>query len=261
MSSRKEQKLQARADRLAREAALRTRERRKRIVRRAGATVAAIAVVGAAVAAVAVGGSGEAHPGQSTARLKLASQASLGSLRSPGPLGPIGPEGVPLPDASELASPASETPATPVDGIECLGSEQLLFHIHAHLTVYVDGRARRIRYGIGIRNPQTQQTPEGTFVASGSCFYWLHTHSSDGIIHIESPVDRTFTLGDFFDVWRQRLTPGRVGPISGPVTTIYNGRLYKGSPRNVPLTAHAQIQLEVGRPLVSPVRIAFPTGL
>jgi hypothetical protein len=127
--------------------------------------------------------------------------------------------------------------------------------------VYVDGQARRIPYGIGIRDPQTQQTPEGPFVASGSCFYWLHTHSADGIIHIESPVNRIFTLGDFFDVWGQRLTPRRVGPISGRVTTIYNGRLYQGGPRDVPLTAHAQIQLEVGRPLVAPARIAFPTGL
>ena len=29
---------------------------------------------------------------------------------------------------------------------------------------------------------------------------WLHTHAADGIVHIESPVDRTYTLGNFFDV-------------------------------------------------------------
>jgi hypothetical protein len=31
----------------------------------------------------------------------------------------------------------------------------------------------------------------------------------------ESPVGRTFTLGDFVDVWRQRLTLGRLGPSAG----------------------------------------------
>jgi hypothetical protein len=35
---------------------------------------------------------------------------------------------------------------------------------------------------------------------------------------------------------------------------IYNGHAYKGSPRDTPLAAHAQIQLEVGRPLVSSVK-------
>jgi hypothetical protein len=263
MSSRKERKLQARASRLAREAELRAQESRKRLMRRGGATVAAAAAVGGAVIAIAVTGSGETSSARSstTKPVALASLASLGALRSPGPLGPLGPESVPVPHAAELASAASATPATSVDGIECLGSEQLLFHIHAHLTVYVDGQARQIPYGIGIRKPQTEETPRGPFVGGGSCFYWLHTHAADGIIHIESPVRRTFTLGDFFDVWGQSLTPDRVGPIRGRVTIIYNGRVYRASPRDVPLTAHAQIQLEVGRPLVSPVRIAFPAGL
>jgi hypothetical protein len=127
--------------------------------------------------------------------------------------------------------------------------------------VYVDGHAKQIRYGIGIRNPQTEQTPDGPFVGGGTCFYWLHTHAADGIIHIESPVRRTYTLGDFFDVWGQDLTRNRVGPVVGPVITIYDGRLYRGSPRDVPLTEHAQIQLEIGHPLVSPVKITFHAGL
>jgi hypothetical protein len=30
-------------------------------------------------------------------------------------------------------------------------------------------------------------------------FTWLHTHAADDIIHTESPVNRTYTLGEFFD--------------------------------------------------------------
>jgi hypothetical protein len=89
----------------------------------------------------------------------------------------------------------------------------------------------------------------------------LHTHAADGIIHIESPVRRTFTLGEVFDIWGQQLGPDRAGPTTGHVTAIYNGKLYHGNPRDIPLTAHAQIQLDIGRPLVAPVTITFANGL
>jgi hypothetical protein len=106
-----------------------------------------------------------------------------------------------------------------------------------------------------------EHTSAGPFVASGTCFYWLHTHAPDGIIHIESPVQRSYTLGEFFDEWGQPLGPDRVGPAKGKVTTIYDGQVYQGNPRNIPLTAHARIQLEVGPPLVAPVSITWPSGL
>ena len=41
------------------------------------------------------------------------------------------------------------------------------------------------------------------------------------------------------------------------MTAIYNGKLYDGNPRDIPLNAHAQIQLDVGKPLVAPVMITF----
>jgi hypothetical protein len=74
-------------------------------------------------------------------------------------------------------------------------------------------------------------------------------------------VHRGYTLGEFFDEWGQQLGPGRIGPVTGRVTAIYNGRVYQGSPRGIPLTAHAQIQLEIGAPLVAPESITWPGGL
>lgn len=175
--------------------------------------------------------------------------------------GALGSEGVPVPDAPTLALAGSPSPGQSVDGISCAPVEQLAFHIHAHLTVFVDGAARRIPYGIGIAEPQTTGTPQGPFVASGSCFTWLHTHAADGIVHIESPIQRSFTLGDFFDVWGQPLSATRVATAGGRVTAFVDGRPYLGDPRTIPLFAHAQIQLEVGRPLVKPESISFPNGL
>jgi hypothetical protein len=213
--------------------------------------VAGLAALGAGI--VAAEGGVSPTPATAVPAARLSSVATLGRLNSPGATGPLGPEGVPIPNAPQLAQPSAATPTSPVDGIRCLGSEQLLFHVHAHLTIYVNGAARRVPGGIGIVNPQVSQTAVGAYAGAGNCFYWLHTHAADGIIHIESPVKRTFTLGDFFDVWGQRLSGRQVGSATGPVTAIYNGRAYEGSPRDIPLAAHAQIQLEVGRPLVSPV--------
>jgi hypothetical protein len=209
-------------------------------------------------------GSGSSKPARATTGASnptVTSLASLGTLLAPPSPGPIGPEGVPIPAVAALASRTSSASGGPVDGIQCLGSEQTLFHIHAHLTLFLGGAARQIPAGIGITQPQIQSTPAGPFVAGGGCFYWLHTHAADGIIHIESPVSRTFTLGNFFDVWGQPLSLTQVGPASGKVTAIDNGKLYTGNPRDIPLAAHAQIQLEVATPLVAPVTIAFPAGL
>jgi hypothetical protein len=167
-----------------------------------------------------------------------------------------GPEGPPLEHGRVLAPAAAPAPGSTVDGIRCDLSEQALFHIHARLTVYVGGRSRSVPYGVGIADPQATPTPAGRFVTAGSCFAWLHTHAADGIIHIESPVRRTFLLGNFFDIWKQPLSSRRVGPARGSVVAFVGGKRWRGNPRDIPLRAHAQIQLDVGRPLVAPAHIA-----
>ena len=156
-----------------------------------------------------------------------------------------------------------------VDGISSNDMEQLVFHIHAHLAIYVNGEQKLIPYGVGIVPPyQLQTIPAGnpsagsSFVGGGSKFYWLHTHDETGVIHIESPKQETFTLGQFFDEWGQQLGPDVVGPAHGHVTVLVNGKVFTGNPRDVPLTKHAEIQLEVGTPLVAPESISWAnTGL
>jgi hypothetical protein len=258
MSSRRAEKERARARRLQREAEVRAARRRsRRLAALAGAVGVVVLLAGVVVAAEGGSGRGDSAPPTGT----LASLASLGRLKAPGAPGPQGPEGVSTPDAPPLAGGEPAGAGSPVDGIMCQGAEQVVFHIHAHLTVFVDGAARRIPYGIGIPGAQVSPTPAGPYVGAGSCFYWLHTHAADGIIHIESPVDRAYTLGDFFDVWGQTLDRSRVGSAAGRVTAFYDGRLFRGDPRDIPLSRHAQIQLDVGRPLVAPVEITFPGDL
>jgi hypothetical protein len=214
---------------------------------------AALLITVAAAAAVLLNG-----PGAGALLVPVVRQ----TLKPAPPPGPLGPEQVPIPLAPVLAATGSPALGKAVDGIRCETNEQVLFHIHAHLTVFVDGKARAIPFGVGIAPPLSgDNTPQGAFVTSGTCFTWLHTHAADGIIHIESPVRRTYTLGEFFDVWGQPLSSLRVGPAHGKVTAFVNGSVYTGEPRGIKLQAHAQVQLDVGTPLIAPESIVFPNGL
>ena len=156
-----------------------------------------------------------------------------------------------------LAPASSTTPGTPVDGVQCAPIEQLVYHIHAHLLVYADGRPRALPAAIGLIGPVAEQTTAGPFYGAQRCYYWLHTHASDGIIHIESPSKRVYTLGNFFDEWRQPLSRTQVASAKGKVTAFLNGKRWTRDPRAIPLLPHALIQLDVGSPAVAPQTISF----
>jgi hypothetical protein len=149
--------------------------------------------------------------------------------------------------SSELASADSTVKGKTVNGISCLTEEQLAVHTHAHLAVFVDAEERGIPADIGI-------------VPDVGCLYWLHTHTPDGVIHVESPEERTFTLGDFFDIWQQPLGDNRVGPAQGRVIAYVDGERFDGDPREIPLEEHTLVQLDVGKD-VKPKQFTFPTGL
>jgi hypothetical protein len=169
----------------------------------------------------------------------------------------MGPEGIPVEEGPSLAPASSTAPGTPVDGVRCLPGEQLAYHIHAHLQIYVDGHPRQLPGGIGLIQPAVQNSGYGPVYGATRCYYFLHTHTADGIIHVESPTRRIYTLGDFFDEWRQALSSNSVAGAHGPVSAFVNGKLWKKSPRDIPLVPHEEIQLEVGNPVVPFQRVSF----
>jgi len=146
----------------------------------------------------------------------------------------------------------------PVDGIEGSPREMLKVHVHAHLALFHKGEQIAIPYGIGIVRPF--QVNNG-FVGMGQGIYWLHTHDATGIIHVESPDDRRYTLGNFFDIWGQPLTLHEVAGLKGVVRAFVDGKRYSGDPRAIVLGPHTQITLEVGSPFVTPPVYGFPAGL
>ncbi|MGZ4231089.1 MAG: hypothetical protein ACXVVQ_06665 [Solirubrobacteraceae bacterium] len=160
----------------------------------------------------------------------------------------LGVEGIPIQSGQEVA-PASSTQTGTVNGIQCGSKEQLAYHIHAHLTVFDNGQARSIPGGIGIPGSKVVQTTEGPVASGGVCIYWLHTHAPDGVIHIESPTQRIYTLGDFFDEWHQPLSATQVGQVKGKISALVDGKPWTKSLRAIPLDPHAVIQLNVGSPV------------
>jgi hypothetical protein len=189
------------------------------------------------------------------------------------PAGKPGPETIPVPSGPKLASLINAASGQTVDGVQCNAGEKTVSHVHTHLTIFVNGQARVIPYGIGIPGFQAEQVNPsppagaGPFVVTGTCFYWLHVHAYDGIIHIESPSKtQGFTLGQAFDIWGVPLSSTQVGSATGKVTVFFTSpgkspQLYTGDPRNLPLGDHYQIQLVVGSPIVAPVQVTNWGGL
>jgi hypothetical protein len=168
-----------------------------------------------------------------------------------------GPETIPLERGPQLAPASTTSRGNTVDGIQCAPVEQLAYHIHAHLQVYVNGQPRAIPGGIGVLSPVVQETVYGPFYEAQQCYYWLHTHASDGIIHIESPTPRIYTLGDFFHEWRQPLSSHQVAGATGSVTAFTDGKRWTAGPTSIPLRPQAVIQLDVGSPVVPFQPVSF----
>jgi hypothetical protein len=142
-------------------------------------------------------------------------------------------------------------------GLHALPAEGVALHIHAHLDLAVNGRLYPVPALIGINVDQR-------FLAE------LHTHDQSGIIHVESPNVRKFTLGQFFAVWGLRFTSRCLGGYcaSGKkqLWVWVNAKRVRTDPRKITLRAHQEIVVAYGTlPSVRalgpvPARYPFPRG-
>ncbi len=135
----------------------------------------------------------------------------------------------------------------PIDGIRCDRTEGAVEHVHVDLQLYDRGRGVTVPANVGI--------PTGS-----GCLYWVHTHATDGIIHIESPVKRSFDLGNFFDIWGPDLSWTRAASVSAPhggrLSIWVNGTPWHGKdPRTIPLRDRETIVIERGPPFARPASV------
>jgi hypothetical protein len=139
----------------------------------------------------------------------------------------------------------------PIGGISCDAQEGQRIHIHQHLVIFDHGTEVAIPRNVG----QPSARP---------CIYWLHTHTPDGIIHIEAPLDRTFTLGDFFKVWGQPLSRTQAATATaakGAKLQVWvDGKRFMGDPNLIRLKAHTDIVIEAGPPFPKPPKFTAWNG-
>src|SRR5579872_2047318 len=142
-----------------------------------------------------------------------------------------------------------------VNGIPCQKVVNEIFHHHVHLSLFVNGVQYAIPRGTGMKNPGT-----GHFVHKADCTYWLHTHDETGILHMEAPVLRSYTLHDYFYIWGEPLNQSNVAGYTGPITVFINGVQESVDPRTIVFAPYMEITLEVGSPVVPPPVYIFPPG-
>ncbi|MEA2192192.1 MAG: hypothetical protein QOI73_2313 [Solirubrobacteraceae bacterium] len=133
-------------------------------------------------------------------------------------------------------------------GLPALQAEGQVIHIHQHLDVFVGGKAVEIPANIGIG-------PGSTFISP------LHTHTDPAsIIHVESPTESRFSLGQFFAVWGVRLSADCIGgDCAGAggkqLRTWVDGKPVAGDPTRIVLQEHEEIVLAYGTAAQMPKQV------
>jgi hypothetical protein len=138
-------------------------------------------------------------------------------------------------------------------GLPALTAEGQVVHIHQHLDVFVDGKPVPVASDIGIAADRAFISP-------------LHTHAPpageppDGIMHVESPTQASFSLGQFFAVWGVRLSVdcigGRCADADGrELHTWVDGKPIAGDPTRIVLAEHQEIVLAYGTPAQMPKKV------
>ena len=129
-------------------------------------------------------------------------------------------------------------------------------HFHLHVDVFVHGEEAVVPAEVGIN-------AGAGFLAS------IHTHDESGMVHIESPAGRIYSLGQLFDVWGVRFGAGclggQCGGDDGEVRVFVGGEeVTAGDPRLIELALHQEIVVTFGTedelPDPIPATYSFPLG-
>jgi hypothetical protein len=138
-------------------------------------------------------------------------------------------------------------------GLPALTEEGQVVHIHQHLDLFVDGKPVPVASDIGIAADRSFISP-------------LHTHAPqtgqppDGIMHVESPTEASFSLGQFFAVWGVRLNANCIGGRCADTErhelhTWVDGKPVVGDPTRIVLAEHQEIVLAYGTPEQMPKKV------
>ena len=114
--------------------------------------------------------------------------------------------------------------------------DKMVLHIHPKLSVKVDGKTIPVPEQIGINKSLYKDRSLDKYGMQGMAP--LHTHDNSGVIHLESTVNRDYTLGEFLKIWGIDLN-------GKSVKVSVNGQPVSDW-RNHILSDGEQINLEIG---------------
>jgi hypothetical protein len=120
-------------------------------------------------------------------------------------------------------------------GLSQLEVEQLAFHIHQHLDIFVNGKRVAVPASIGINQGAGWLTEQ-------------HTHDGSGILHVESAEKRDYVLGGIFGEWGVWLDSKCIGAYCNGLKWYVNGKQQTGDPWGLVLKDHQEIAIVVGSP-------------
>jgi hypothetical protein len=164
-------------------------------------------------------------------------------------------------DPTPYPAPSNPMALAAKAGLVPEDAEQLQYHVHSHLDVFVDGTHITVPAGLGIdiTNPGVHTFVEGGVKSYGgiavpcdkACISPLHTHDISGVLHTESATHKDNTLGQLFIEWNVRLTSTCFGndcAPTKPVAFYVDGAKFTGDPTTIALSNLKEIAIVVGTP-------------
>jgi hypothetical protein len=130
----------------------------------------------------------------------------------------------------------------PIGTHQCLASQPVTYHVHTHLSIFLNGQQLAIPEHVGF---VTGSSP------ANDCHYPLHTHDASGLVHVHGTAPALFTLGQFFQTWGQSLTGTDLAGLTGMPVRVFvtdNGVATEntGDWTQIELSSHRHITIQVG---------------
>jgi hypothetical protein len=157
--------------------------------------------------------------------------------------------------------PADERAWVTAAGLPLYKLEQLFYHVHAHLDVFVDGQSIVVPAGLGTTSELRRILYQGhplvyapTKPCKEGCIAPLHTHDDSGVLHTENDKRRSNNLGEVFTEWGVRFTADCIGgycQITKPWFVVVEGQRFSGDPRTIELRNLEEIAVVIGKPPAS----------
>lgn len=161
----------------------------------------------------------------------VAATRDLGSKETPEPESVLLTGAPPWPPVYEELNARVEELGFPPSGDES-------YHAHSLLSIFADGKPVEVPQNIGI-DP----------TAGGHSS--LHTHTSDGVIHMEADDPYPYKITDLFSVWGVAFDGKRLGglrPAAGEVLEVYVNGERAADPLAVEMNDGDNIVVGVGAP-------------